>query len=198
MFHGPGPVCDSLGWIVQSQTKLSHDVPVKEEEKNHLSTRADTFGSAMFHRVDTPVCAIYSVLIIMMMMMTMKTITRTRTRTRTRRRRRRRRRRTTTVVVVVVVVAVAVAAAAAVVVVVVVVAVVLVVITLKGAIRELFTISSLSRELSPTHTHTLKWSGRNRVQITCNTSSACTCNLQCSTWYEGTDQLLSVTELKSH
>ena len=25
-----------------------------------------------------------------------------------------------------------------------------------------------------------------------------TCNLQCATWYEGTAQLLSLTELKSH
>ena len=33
-----------------------------------------------------------------------------------------------------------------------------------------FTISSLRRELSPTHTQ--KWPGRNRVQITCNTSNA--------------------------
>ena len=33
-----------------------------------------------------------------------------------------------------------------------------------------FTISSQLRELSPTRT--LKWHGRNRVQITCNTSSA--------------------------
>ena len=32
----------------------------------------------------------------------------------------------------------------------------------------LLTISSLRRELSPTRT--LKWPGRNRVQITCNTS----------------------------
>ena len=32
------------------------------------------------------------------------------------------------------------------------------------------TISSLRRELSPTRT--LKWPGRNRVQITCNTSGA--------------------------
>ena len=35
---------------------------------------------------------------------------------------------------------------------------------------EIFTISSLRRELSPTRT--LKWLGRKRVQITCNTSSA--------------------------
>ena len=33
------------------------------------------------------------------------------------------------------------------------------------------TISSQRRELSPTRT--LKWPGRNRVQVTCNTSSAC-------------------------
>ena len=33
-----------------------------------------------------------------------------------------------------------------------------------------FTISSQRRELSPTRT--LKWPGRNRVQITCNTSNA--------------------------
>ena len=33
-----------------------------------------------------------------------------------------------------------------------------------------FTISSQRRKLSPTRT--LKWPGRNRVQITCNTSSA--------------------------
>ena len=35
---------------------------------------------------------------------------------------------------------------------------------------EIFTISSLRREPSPTRT--LKWPGRNRVQITCNASSA--------------------------
>ena len=69
-------------------------------------------------------------------------------------------------VVVVVVVA---AAVAAVVVVVVVAVVVVVVIALKGAkIRDLY--SSLRRELSPTRA--LKWPGRNRVQITCNISSA--------------------------
>ena len=35
--------------------------------------------------------------------------------------------------------------------------------------NSIFTISSLRRELSPTRT--LKWPGRNRVQITCNTSN---------------------------
>ena len=59
-------------------------------------------------------------------------------------------------------------------------------IALKGAIPYFFTISSLRRELSLTRT--LKWPERNRVQITCNMS--------CATWYEGTAQLLSLTELK--
>ena len=60
------------------------------------------------------------------------------------------------------------------------------------------TISSQHRKLSPTRT--LKWPGRNRVQITCNTSS--TYHVQHvmlrATWYEGTAQLLSLTEFKSH
>ena len=40
-----------------------------------------------------------------------------------------------------------------------------------------FTISSRRRELSPTRT--LKWPGRNRVQITCNTSSAYHVQVSC-------------------
>ena len=40
-----------------------------------------------------------------------------------------------------------------------------------------FTISSQRRELSPTRT--LKWPGRNRVQITCNTSSAYHVQVSC-------------------
>ena len=61
-----------------------------------------------------------------------------------------------------------------------------------------FTISSLCRE--PSQTCTLKWPGRNRVQITCNTSSAYHVQhvVIRATWYEGTAQLLSLTELKSH
>ena len=46
--------------------------------------------------------------------------------------------------------------------------IIIIIIVFKGAIREFLT--SLRRELSPTRT--LKWSGRNRVQITCNTSGA--------------------------
>ena len=62
----------------------------------------------------------------------------------------------------------------------------------------LFTISSLRREPSPTRT--LKWPGRDRVQTTCNTSSAHHVQhvVLRATWYEGTAQLLSLTELKSH
>ena len=66
-------------------------------------------------------------------------------------------------VVVVVVVAAAAAAAAA-------VAVAVVVVAFKGTVPDLFAISSLRRELSPTRT--LKWPRHNRVKITCHTSSA--------------------------
>ena len=61
-----------------------------------------------------------------------------------------------------------------------------------------FTISSQRRELSPTCT--LKRPRRNRVQITCNISSAYHVQHVTlrSTWYKGTAQLLSLTELKSH
>ena len=61
-----------------------------------------------------------------------------------------------------------------------------------------FTISSLRHELSPTRT--LKWPERNRVQITCNTPNAYHVQhvVLRATWYEGTAQLLSLTELKSH
>ena len=55
------------------------------------------------------------------------------------------------------------------------------------------TISSLRREASPTRT--LKWPGRNRVQITCSTSSAYHVQhvVLHATWYEGTAELLSLT-----
>ena len=47
----------------------------------------------------------------------------------------------------------------------------IIIIALKGANRDFFfTIPSLRREPSPTRT--LKWPGRNLVQISCNTSSA--------------------------
>ena len=56
-----------------------------------------------------------------------------------------------------------------------------------------FTISSQRRELSPTRT--LTWHRRNRVQITCNTSSAYHVQhvMLRATWYKGTAQLLSWT-----
>ena len=61
-----------------------------------------------------------------------------------------------------------------------------------------FTISSLHRQ--PSATPTLKWPGRNHVQITCNTSSAYHMQhvVLHATWYEGTVLLLSLTEFKSH
>ena len=61
-----------------------------------------------------------------------------------------------------------------------------------------FTISSQRHELSPTCM--LKWPRRNRVQITCNTSSAYHVQhvVLRATWYEGAARLLSLTELKWH
>ena len=61
-----------------------------------------------------------------------------------------------------------------------------------------FTISSLLRE--PSLTRTLNWPRPNRVQITWNTSSAYHVQhvVLRAKLYEGTAQLLSLTELKSH
>ena len=69
---------------------------------------------------------------------------------------------------------------------------------IQGANQDFFTISSLWCKPSPTRT--LKWPGRNRVQITCNTSSDHHVQhvVLHAMWYEGTAQLLSLTELKSH
>ena len=65
---------------------------------------------------------------------------------------------------------------------------IIIIIAFKGAIRDYF--SFLRRELSPTRT--LKRPGRNRVQITCNSSSAYHVQhvVLRATWYEGTAQLL--------
>ena len=75
--------------------------------------------------------------------------------------------------------------------------IIIIIIAFQGAIRDFFTISSLRRE--PSSTCTLKWPGRNRVQITCNTSSAYHMQhvVLRVTWYKGTAQLLSLTESKS-
>ena len=70
---------------------------------------------------------------------------------------------------------------------------VIIIIIFKGAIRDSFTISSLHRKPSPTRT--LKWPGRNPVQIMCYTSSACHMQqvVLHATWYKGTAQLSSLT-----
>ena len=62
----------------------------------------------------------------------------------------------------------------------------------------LFTISSMRRVQSPTHT--LKRPGSNRVQITCNTSSVYHMQhvVLRAMWSEGTAQLLNLTDFKSH
>ena len=67
-----------------------------------------------------------------------------------------------------------------------------------GAIWEFLTLSSLRCEPSPTRI--LKWPRHNRVQITCNTSSAGHMQhvVLCATWQERTVKLLSLTELKLH
>ena len=58
------------------------------------------------------------------------------------------------------------------------------------------TISSLRRE--PSLTRALKWPRSNRVQTTCNTSSACHVQhvVLRSTWYEGIAQLLSFDKVE--
>ena len=58
-----------------------------------------------------------------------------------------------------------------------------------------FAISSLCSEPSPTRM--LKWPRHSDVQITCNTSSAYHVQhvVLRTTWFEGTAQLLSMTEL---
>ena len=67
---------------------------------------------------------------------------------------------------------------------------------------EMSTMSSLRCKLFPKHT--LKWPGRNRVRITCNTKSRAkhrslrTCSMSCAKWFEGTAHLLHVTKFKSY
>ena len=63
-----------------------------------------------------------------------------------------------------------------------------------GVIRDHFTISSLRPELFPTRT--LKWPGRNRVQITCNTLGAR--HMQYIVCHKGTVQPLSLAVLIMH
>ena len=54
----------------------------------------------------------------------------------------------------------------------------IIIIAFKGAILDFFLVSSQRCEPSPTHT--LKWPGRNSVQITCNTSSAYHVQVSCN------------------
>ena len=73
--------------------------------------------------------------------------------------------------------------------------VMIIIIALKGANRGFLL---TARELSPART--FKWPGHNRVQIACNSSSAYHVQhvVLRATWYEGTAELLSLTEFKSH
>ena len=75
--------------------------------------------------------------------------------------------------------------------------VIVIVITFKGTIPDFFTIFILHRELLA---YTLKLPWQNHVLITYNTSSAYHVQhvVLRATKYEGTAQLLSLTELKSN
>ena len=65
----------------------------------------------------------------------------------------------------------------------------------KAQFEIFFIVSSLRRKPSPICM--LKWLRRSRVQIMCSTSSAYRVqHVLCATWYEGTAQLLNLTELK--
>ena len=74
-----------------------------------------------------------------------------------RRRREKKRRMIITIIIMIIII------------IIIVIIIMIIIIALEGAIQ-IFTISSLRRELSPTRT--FKWQGLNRVQITCNTSRA--------------------------
>ena len=69
---------------------------------------------------------------------------------------------------------------------------IIIIMAFKGAIQEFY------NPLEPSPTRTLKWLGRNLVQITFNTSSAYFQRVLRATWYEGTAQLFNLTESKSH
>ena len=71
----------------------------------------------------------------------------------------------------------------------------IIIIAFKGAIHDFLQSPLLRLELSPTRT--LKWPGRDREQITCNTSSAYHVqHVLRVTWYEGTAQLLNLTQFE--
>ena len=75
----------------------------------------------------------------------------------------------------------------------------IIIIAFKGAIRDLFTVSSLHRQLSPCHMYAQvaqAQSCANHMQLIERLSRASA--MLRATWYEGTAQLLSLTELKWH
>ena len=75
--------------------------------------------------------------------------------------------------------------------------IIIIITAFKGAILDIC-ISLQHHQPSPTRT--LKWPGRNGVQIMRHASSAYHVQhvVLRATWYEGTAQLISLTELKSH
>ena len=76
---------------------------------------------------------------------------------------------------------------------------IIIIIALKGAIRDFFTISALRREPSPTRT--VGSSGPDTIVCKSRATSSAYHVQQAvirATWYEGTAELLSLTEFKSH
>ena len=70
--------------------------------------------------------------------------------------------------------------------------IIIIIIAFKRAIRDF-------QNLLTAPAPTIKWPGRNRMQITCNTPNASQVqHVLHVTWYERTAQLLSLTEFKPH
>ena len=70
------------------------------------------------------------------------------------------------------------------------------IIAFKGAIRDFFSLLAAPRTVSNTFAQVAKaQSSENHVQ---QHRASITCNVLCATWYEGTAQLISMRELKSH
>ena len=74
---------------------------------------------------------------------------------------------------------------------------IIIIIAFEGAIRDFYNLLTAPRTVPNMYA---KWPWRNRVQITCNTSSSYHVQhvVLRATWYEGTAQLLSLTQMKSH
>ena len=75
---------------------------------------------------------------------------------------------------------------------------IIMIITLKGAIRVGFFLQSPHCAANCLQHVRSSGSGAIVCKSRATHPALITCNMQCATWYEGTAQLLSLTELKSH